>query len=398
MVKAETESHDSKLRTPDSHEHGGNIYRAAVELGIPEDKLIDFSASINPLGVSKKVKDAIRRGMDGLVNYPDPYAVKLGEKLALLHDIDPATILCGNGSTELIYLIPRVLKPGSALIPAPTFSEYERACRISDGLIVVSYKLSRENDFRMNPDEFIELLSLNSATPYGIAFLCNPNNPTGHLLRKDAVLKIAEAAKGMRCYLVVDEAFIDFHPEESVISEVRQNPYLIVLRSMTKFYALTGLRVGYGVFHRSVIKRMRDFKEPWTMNNLAQEAAAAALEDTEYKDKTFGMIVREKRFLEDGFRRAGIEFFPSDVNFYLLSVEAQLAVPFLRSKGILVRDCSNFKGLEGSCIRVAVKSRKHNRMLLKELVNLLRSDGKTATEKSFLRRHCRSGIQGKNEL
>ncbi len=393
MMKIKSVSLNSKLMPHNSFEHGGNIYRIAEGLGVAEDQLIDFSASINPLGVSRKVKDVIKSELSRLVNYPDPDTTKLKEKLAQHNSIEPEMIICGNGSTELIYLILRALQPKQVLIPAPTFSEYERACRTSDKLQVTSYNLKKENNFKINPDKFINAIRENcslvtrrlpltscdsSLAPYPsslvpgrhMAFLCNPNNPTGHLLRRGEALKIAEAAKDMKCFLVVDEAFIDFTPEESVIHDVKDNPYLIVLRSMTKFYALTGLRIGYGVFHKSLTERILHFKEPWTVNNLAQKAAVAALEDGGYSQKTFKLMKDEKDFLEKGFKKLGIRFYPSDVNYYLLNVEIRHAVLLLRQKGILVRDCSNFKGLDGSYIRVAVKSRKHNKILLKELKDL----------------------------
>lgn len=381
MIKENFETLNAERLTPNLFDHGGNIYRTAEELGVSEDKLIDFSASINPLGVSRKVKNAIKSGMNGLINYPDPESKMLREKLSRFHDIDPETIICGNGSTELIYLIPRALKPETALIPAPTFSEYEKACKISNELRVTSYDLTEENNFRINPDQFAaalrDCLSVTRhplpVTRHSLAFLCNPNNPTGHLLKKDDVLRIAEAARDTQCVLVVDEAFIDFHPEESVIDHVRDNPYLIVLRSMTKFYALTGLRIGYGVFHPDIISQIKDFKEPWTVNNLAQKAASTALEDNEYAKQTFELIAKEKEFMERGFRKMGVRSYPSSVNYYLLKIEAQLAVPMLREKGILVRDCSNFKGLGNSYVRVAVKSRRHNRLLIEELSKLCKA-------------------------
>ncbi|MBI5664496.1 MAG: threonine-phosphate decarboxylase [Nitrospirae bacterium] len=347
-------------------EHGGNIYKIAGELGLPEGRLIDFSASINPLGLSKKVKETIRKGMDGLVNYPDPDTSMLRQKIAECHDIDPDAILCGNGSTELIYLIPRALKPERALIPAPTFSEYERACKISRCEVtspVQRYEFTEENIFQINIDSFISAMQ-----GFNMAFLCNPNNPTGALLQREEILGIAEAARKLRCYLVVDEAFIDFTPEESVIQDVRDNPYLIVLRSMTKFHALTGLRIGYAVFHESLIGRVQDFKEPWTVNNLAQHAAVTALDDMDYIDRTYRLIAREKMYMEKCLYKCGIKFIPSAANYYLLKVsDAGKLTVQLRNKGILIRDCSNFSGLNNSYIRIAVKSRKHNEMLMKEL-------------------------------
>jgi threonine-phosphate decarboxylase len=377
MLRIKSSPTNSELLTPNSFEHGGNIYKIAGELGLPEGRMIDFSASINPLGISEKVTETIKKGMDGLVNYPDPDTSILREKIAEHHDIDPGTILCGNGSTELIYLIPRALKPERVLIPAPTFSEYERACKLSYELRVMSYELKEENNFRISTDEFISAintLSFNSKliTPDSkLIFLCNPNNPTGALLQKEEISDIADAARKHKCYLVVDEAFIDFTPEESVINKVRDNPYLIVLRSMTKFHALTGLRIGYAVLHEDLIGRVLKFKEPWTVNNLAQVAAVAALDDRDYIEKTYRLITREKKYIEKSLKKCGISFFQSAVNYYLLKVtDARELVVRLRNKGILVRDCSNFRALNNSYVRIAVKSRKHNEMLIKELSGL----------------------------
>ena len=356
-VKGESENPGSDI------EHGGNIYRLAEELKMQERTIIDFSASINPLGVSKKIKTELRKQLKYLHNYPDPDARRLRKRLAQHHGIDPEMILCGNGSTELIYLASRALKPKSVLIPAPTFSEYERACRTSYELRVTSYELKRENNFNINPDEFIK-----SVKGCDMAFLCNPDNPTGLLLKKDSVMQIAKAARDLKCILVVDEAFIDFCPEDSIIKEVENNPYLIVLRSMTKFYALSGLRLGYGVFPQHLIGRLKEYKEPWTVNNLAQRAGVVALKDKVYRNETFRIIRYEKQFMENGFKKLGIDYIPSSVNYYLIRLDnAEEVITSLRNKGILVRECSNFIGLDESYIRVAVKSHKDNARLLKEL-------------------------------
>jgi len=370
--------------------HGGNIYRLAEELGMQERKIIDFSASINPLGVSRKVKAEIRKNLKYLHNYPDPEAKRLRRYLAQYHGIDSETILCGNGSTELIYLIASALRPQRVLIPAPTFSEYERAVIISQesGVrgqesntteqgVEIRYLVLKEKDgFEIRPDEFIAALrtpnSELSIAPVDMAFLCNPNNPTGRLLKRDDVKKIAEAARDLKCILVVDEAFIDFCPEDTVINEVLNNPYLIVLRSMTKFYALSGLRIGYGIFPHHLIEILKEYKEPWTVNSLAQRSAVVALKDKVYRDETLRLIAEEKRFLEDGFRRLGMDFFRSDANFYLLKIwKAKEICQRLKKKGILVRHSSNFRGLDDSYIRVAVKSHRENKILLKNLAGII---------------------------
>ncbi|MBI4688884.1 MAG: threonine-phosphate decarboxylase [Nitrospirae bacterium] len=371
--------------------HGGNIYGFAEEIGIDEKKIIDFSASINPLGIPKIIRNEIGSYSRYLANYPDPDAKKLRHKIAGYYGIKPDTILCGNGSTELIYLIPRVLKPKKVLIPVPTFSEYERACKTSNGLRVTSYELKKANDFGLDPDKFISAMKRFSSDSKlktqnsKLIFLCNPNNPTGRLLKRNDVLQIAGAAKKLKCYLVVDEAFIDFCPEDSVINEVKNNPYLIVLRSMTKFYALSGLRIGYGVFPEHLIPVIKEYKEPWTVNSLAQWTGLIAIGETGYRDKTIGLIKKEKQFLENNFKKIGIKFYPSDVNFYLLKIippnppltkggrgdfKTNMIVQRLNKKGILVRDCSNFKGLDNTFIRVAVRSHRENTILLKELAEI----------------------------
>lgn len=345
--------------------HGGNIYRAAEEIGLPESRIIDFSASINPLGIPKIVAAAIAKSSRYLFNYPDPDATELRQYLSKHYRINIDSILCGNGSTELIYLVARALKPGKVLIPQPTFSEYERACRTASyKLQVTSFKLKQENNFEIDPDLFIKAMK-----GCDMAFLCNPNNPTGGLVKKREILKIAEAAEKLECHLVVDEAFIDFCPGNSVIKEVHDYSYLIVLRSMTKFYALSGLRIGYGVFPLRLVEMVNRHKEPWTVNTLAQRAGIVALKDRGYRDRTFRVIDNEKQFLENSFKKIRIEFFHSGANFYLLKInKAKKICRQLRGKGILIRDCSNFKGLDSTYIRVAVRTRRENTILLKELL------------------------------
>ena len=364
--------------------HGGNIYILSDKLRLDEKDTIDFSASINPLGVPKSVNSVIKDNIKYLHNYPDPDTKRLRLQIAKQHKINPESIICGNGSTELIYLVASALKPERVLIPAPTFSEYERACRMSYELRVMSYELREDNNYDIVTNDFIahmkgdinsKLQTPNSKLKCDVAFLCNPNNPTGRVLKKADVIKIADASKKLKCYLVVDEAFIDFVPEESVIKEVEKNPYLIVLRSLTKFYALSGLRIGYGVFPLNIIETLKKHKEPWTVNTLAQTAGIAAFKDIAFKKKTFRVIKEEKDFLEKEFKRLELSYIPSEANYYLLRLNnAKKIISALRNKGILVRDCSNFKGLDGKYIRIAVKSRGDNMRLLKELSNFSKND------------------------
>ena len=182
------------------------------------------------------------------------------------------------------------------------------ACKTSDKSHVTSFKLKKENNFDIDPDEFISLLTHHSSLNFDMAFLCNPNNLTGRLLRRDDVKRIADTAREIKCYLIVDEAFIDFKPDESVIKDVEDNPYLVALRTMTNFYALSGLRIGYGVLPQHLIDRLKEYKEPWTVNSLAQRAAVVAIKDKVYKGETCRLINEEKRFLEKSFKKMGISF------------------------------------------------------------------------------------------
>ncbi|MDA8240470.1 MAG: threonine-phosphate decarboxylase CobD [Nitrospiraceae bacterium] len=361
-------------------EHGGNIYTASRKTGIPERRIVDFSASINPLGLSASARIAMSRQTALLGHYPEPYAEGLIGQISHMLGLNSQSIICGNGSTELIYLIPRVLKPNHVLVAAPTFSEYEKACRMSSAVKVVHYKLSKKNDFDIDTNVFIaHMKGISGATKPdskltgSLAFLCNPNNPTGRIVRKDAVLRIAEAAKRLKCYLVVDEAFIDFCPGESIALEVAGNPYLMVLRSLTKFYALAGLRLGYGIFPQAVADMLRKMKEPWTINRLAAAAGSASMKDTTYQKRSLKTMDEEKLFMEEKFKKIGIRYLPSRANYYLLQIDhAHEVVRALEEKGILVRDCSNFNGLDKTYIRVAVRSRKENSRLIREVARLCR--------------------------
>ncbi len=348
--------------------HGGDIYSLSEELGWPERKIIDFSASINPLGVSKKVKAEIRRYLKYLHNYPDPDCRRLIRHLSKSVELPAECLLPGNGSTEIIYLIPRVLKPKRVLIPSPTFSEYERAIHCSGLDVEITYlNLKEEDGFHIHPAEIQKGLG-----GIDLIYLCNPNNPTATIVPKNELLNLARECMKRKTYLVVDEAFIDFVPEQTIIKEVTENPYLLVLRSLTKFYALTGLRIGYLAAHPDVIKRFKQIKEPWTVNTLAQRAAVVAIKDKAYIKNTFKLLEAEKRFLEKEFSRMDLFLYPSMVNFYLIKhPQSANIVNELRKQGILVRDCSNFRGLSNEFMRIAVKNHRDNTRLIKSLKLLL---------------------------
>jgi threonine-phosphate decarboxylase len=350
--------------------HSVDIYSVMEKRGVSQNALIDFSASVNPLGTPKKVILEIKKGLRNLIHYPDMNATKLREKLGNTYDIDPQSIICGNGCTELIHLIPRTMGFRKILIVQPTFSDYERACRIArPECIATYYILDRNNDFDVEPQALIDTAVINNVEA---VFICNPNNPTGRLLQYDGLMEIAQAMRKQKSYFIVDESFIDFSSGKSFADIVEKNPYVIVLKSLTKFYALAGLRLGFGIFPIHIAKMLKECKEPWTVNSLAQAAGIAALNESDFKNRAMKLINGQKKVLEKGFKNLGMEFIPSHANYYLLfTPDAPKITEQLESNGILVRGCSNFKGLDHRYLRVSVKSQRDNKILLKYMKGFL---------------------------
>jgi threonine-phosphate decarboxylase len=333
------------MNTCNSSGSDGNIYRFAEKLNLQEKKIIDFSTPSNPLGVSKKIKAELRTHLKYLHKYPDNEVKRLRKRLAQYYGIDPETILCGNGSTELIYLISRVLRPEKVLMTAPTSPEYERAVLISQRLsasvgirnetaaakqsIKIDYITLKEKEgFEIKPAEFITVMTRDgnsapatfatesllerrvTAPRYDMAFLCNPNNLTGRLLGKGDVLKIADAAKELGCCLVVDEAFIDFCPDESVIKDVVHNPCVIVLRSMSPFYALSGLRLGYGVFPGRFIENLKEYKRTMDCKQSGPESGGDGAERQCVSKRDFQIDTGRKTISGEEFQETGDGVFP----------------------------------------------------------------------------------------
>jgi len=340
--------------------HGGNIYFYADKYGIPEDGFLDFSASINPLGPSKAAVRAMKDAVPSLVNYPDPRCSGLKDALSVHLDVLKESLLIGNGSTELIYLIPRALKAKKVLVFAPTFSDYARASGIS-GAKVSHITLREKDGFLPDMDRLKSALS-----GMDMFFLCNPNNPTGAVIEKDALLDILGMARKADAFVVVDEAFIEYAPGHSVINEAVQSKKVAVLRNFTKFYGMPGLRAGYLAADPSVVEKLGAAKEPWSVNTLAERAAIASLSDEAYIRRSLNLVEKEKEHLYAGLSEiTGLRPYPPSVNFILVKLTgrwnnaAELSES-LAAKGILIRDCSNFRGLDGRFFRVAVRGREDN--------------------------------------
>ena len=351
--------------------HGGEVLEAANQIGLRREEILDFSSSVNPLGPSEKALDAVKANLGGIPSYPDSNSAELRKAIAARFDgLSEGNVIVGNGSTELIYLfVETFMKKGDvALIPAPTFGEYERAVK---KIGEVPKYVKPNSDFQFNPAGFARYLS-----GAKIAFFCNPNNPTSILTSPEQLTELVERALDENVFVFLDEDFLEFVDGEerfSLIGKIRRYPNLFVLRSFTKIFGLTGLRVGYGVASEEIIKALLIAKIPWNVNCLGQVAAVAALGDEEHLMKTRDLIRAEKSFLMRGLTQIKeFKVFPADANFIFMDIrQSGYTAAELKKKmlgyGLLIRDCSSFRGLDEYYVRVAVKTRRENERLLETL-------------------------------
>lgn len=344
--------------------HGGNIWRIAKENGLKPEDIIDFSASINPLGISPKAEAAIKKAISFLGHYPEPGAETIRGEIASYHNLPQENIIAGNGSAEFIYLLPRIFKPRKAMIVEPAFSEYRNSLNAS-GCETEDFLCLEQDGF------FPGVKRLCSAIKKGcdMVYLGNPANPTGILLSRKDVLSIAEECRRHTAILIVDEAFMDFAEDESVKRQAVTMDNIVVIRSMTKFFGMAGLRLGYIIANRGLVKRFEGFKPPWSVNTLAQLAGIESLRDKDHIEKTMRWFKQEKEFLYDSLcAMETVRPRQSAANYFLVEilqqgVSASMLRDALLKDGIIIRDCASFKGMGGAFFRVAVRKRTENELL-----------------------------------
>ena len=340
------------------YEHGGDIYE---DDGI----FLDFSVNTNPLGMPESVKQAIISHIPAYACYPDPFCRALRSALAARNGMEPSAVLCGNGAAELIFALCACVRPRRALTLAPTFSEYERAVSLFGGEICEHLLLESEG---FDLTESI----LEKITPEtDILFLCNPNNPTGQLIDPALLSKIAEICRDNGTLLVIDECFIDFTRGNSILPQLGKYPNLLIIRAFTKIYAMAGVRLGtlYCADER-LLSRIADFSPAWNVSGIAQAAGIAALKETGWIEKTRWLVENERAFMAEALRSLGLTAYQSDSNFLLLKSEKPLYEP-LRARGLLVRSCANFTGLDERHIRIGMKTHEKNMALLRAVSEVL---------------------------
>ncbi len=348
----------------DSH---GAIAPAELEkLGLRPAEIIDFSLSVTPYGPAPAVQAALDHVP--LDRYPDPDALALRRALAASLHRPIEQIIAGNGSAELLWLIVMAFVDAGdrALVLGPTFGEYARAAQLM-GTEVMTWRAFPEDSFAIQPDEIARILD--RAQPK-IVFLCHPNNPTGKLFPLSALQ--GWAARHAATLFVVDEAYLPFAPDAP--SALMLNaPNILVLRSMTKAYALAGLRLGYAVGDEAVIMALRQVQPPWSVNAMAQAAGVAALASQEHLESALTKLARDKEALITALRSAGWQPLPSSTHFFLLPVmDASACRSGLLRHGVVVRDCTSF-GLPRH-IRIATRTPEENARLLQALEAMQKHD------------------------
>jgi len=338
--------------------HGGNRDWAAAIAKCPVSELIDFSASINPLGPPKSVLNAIKGGLDGIIHYPDPNYTELRKALASKHQISPDWILPGNGVAELLNWAARDLgELGLVYVLSPGFADYARALK-SFGIRIASCPLEISTG-KWN--------TKNNSKKSGL-ILNNPHNPTGHLWKSEEILPLLEEYE----LVVLDEAFLDFLSNSpSLIPWIENHPNLIILRSLTKFYSLPGLRIGYAIAHPDRLKRWKKWRDPWPVNILADLAVRAAVNDHEFQHRSWEWLNESSPILFTNLTDIeGLNPRTSSVNFFL--VHSNQNVPKLQKRllqdhKILIRDCLSFIGLDENYFRIAIKTLRENQILIEAL-------------------------------
>jgi len=364
------------LRNLTPYFHGGNVWEVSEKYNIPVDQLIDFSISTNPLDAPETALESIRQHLNMVKHYPDPDHEWLLEALAKSAGVGSNNVIIGNGSTELIYLFNEVfLETGyDAIIPIPSFSEYKAAIERFGGNMIF-LKCDPEKNFQLNIKELEEIITKKTR----IIFLCNPNSPTGVLYDKADILRIIKFAAERNILVFLDEDYIDFVDDGkrySMAEYVNEHKNLFVLRSLTKFFSLAGIRIGFGIGCPELVKTLKNVMMPWSVNSLAMYATASAIKDIAFIKKSRILVSNSRKEMQSLLKTISwLKVYPSETNFLLIEIirgdftSTQIRED-LAKKGFLIRDCKDFDGLNNRFFRVTVRLPEENKKLIVHIKSL----------------------------
>ncbi len=354
--------------------HGGNIDEIERIYNIPKSEIKDFSGNINPLGASKAaVNTLLENAHTAITTYPDDKYLKLKKSIASYVCADEQYVMVGNGSTELISLYIKTISPKKAIIISPAYSEYEREIKNCKGEVVLFELCEQQNSFRLSFDKLFAAL-----TPqYNLLVICNPNNPTGYTLNRNEIEIILNHCEKHGIFVLIDETYAEFSENESCITLINNYDNLFVVRGTSKFFAVPGLRLGYGLCkNANILEQINKGKDPWSVNSFADLAGIAMFSDYEYISETKKLIIKERNKLFKALEQIeGLRPYTSQSNFLLVKItNEKITSSFVFSElikeGILIRDASSFPFLSCKFLRVCVLLPEHNNLLIEKLSTL----------------------------
>jgi threonine-phosphate decarboxylase len=358
--------------TPKEHFHGSDLEKIEAIYGIKKEDIISFSANVNPLGISYRLRNELSTHLDAITSYPDREYTSLRQSLASYVQTDAQNILVGNGSTELIALVIQYIHPKKALIVAPTYSEYEHEISICKGELQY-FPLQEEDDFALNLTQLEEAL----CQDVDMLILCNPNNPTSTQIDRKKMTLILDTCRKKDIFVMIDETYVEFceEPEEiTSIPLVTQYHNMIILRGISKFFAAPGLRLGYAICgDRELLSALNHKKNPWTINSLAAVAGEIMFQDSSYIQQTRQLIQSERsricHILDDCH---DIHYYHPHANFILLhllneKITSDALFDTAIRQGLMIRDCSTFPFLDNHFIRFCFMMPEDNNRLLQVL-------------------------------
>ena len=349
--------------------HGANVEQMARMYNKNPKDIIDFSSNINP-NVIQGLEEYILEGLQESRSYPDIKYTNLRNNISQYIDVRPEFIIPGNGATEIIYLLMKSIDKRIAILN-PTFSEYERSARLNN-LDVINLNLDESNEFEIDLNNIKENIN-----KFDSLFVCNPNNPNGKVKNLEKLLDIIVDNNKL---LIVDETFMEFVEEEekySLVKYVEKYPNLFILKAVTKFFGLPGIRLGYGLTsNNDIIEKIYNYKEPWTINSFADTLSNYIFKDQKYIEDSKEYYIDERNFMLSELKSINsIHVYDTDTNFILIKLEdkksEELKLQLFKKSNILIRDASNFVNLDESYIRIAIKSHNENQLILKELNRIM---------------------------
>ena len=339
--------------------HGGDVYGEKI--------VLDFSANVNPYGTPAGVIEAVQNALPQMRQYPDPYCREMISAISAFEDVPSSNILCGNGAAELIYTYCEATSPRSAVELAPTFSEYSLGLRRC-GCDIHRYFLNPEQNFVLD-DGFCPFLD--EVNPEAV-FLCNPNNPTGQIIKQGLLTDILACTKQNNIRFFLDECFLDLSEEgESMKPFLKENPQLFILKAFTKSFGMAGVRLGYCMStDEDLLRAMSEAVQPWNVSLFAQAAGIAALKEQTFLQTARKTIFKEKKWLSARLLQLGMKVCPSSANYLLFYGPADLHIA-LKQNGIAIRSCDNYYGLGAGWYRIAVRLHEENECLIQTMERVL---------------------------